>query len=286
MIKNKNMDYINQQDKNIRNIFSKYQKWYQAGSDNWGDRYMREKRDILTKKRNEKEARIILKNLSKNCKKILDAPCGYGRISNILASRGYDVTGIDIDKYFIDIAIRQSAKKNLKVVYLIGDILKKKLYGKFDAVLNIFTSIGYLESDKKNELFIKRLCDYVAPSGRLVIEVVNPIALLANYRTEDTAIMRDGATLYYKRFFDIKTSTTISRTREVERNGRSKSIAHIIRVYYPHELINICEKFDCHLVSILDHNGNKKDIKNSMRIWMVFEKNRIYSCSQNIKINK
>ena len=143
------MDYIKRQDKNISKITVNHQKWYQADSDIWGERYIREKCDILTEKRNKKEANIIFKNLPKNCKKILDAPCGYGRIANILASRGYGVTGIDISKYFINIAKEQSVKKDLKVLYLTGDIFKKRLPGKFDAVLNIFTSIGYLENDKK-----------------------------------------------------------------------------------------------------------------------------------------
>ena len=266
------MDYIKQQDESISKIFAKHQKWYKASSDVWGERYMREKRDILTEKRNKKELRVILKYLPKNCKKILDAPCGYGRISNVLASQGYDVTGIDISKYFINIASEQSTKKDLKVLYSIGDIFKNKLPGKFDAVLNIFTSIGYLESDKKNELFIKRLCDYVAPRGRLIVETINPIALLANYKSEDTVILKDGARIYYKRFFDVKTSTSITKIREVEQSGKSRNLVHIIRLYYPHELINICKKFSCSLVSILDENGNKKDIKNSMRIWMIFEK--------------
>src|SRR3989344_8539547 len=147
------MDYIKSQAKNIRKISSGHRKWYQA-KNIWGERYMKEKKDVLTQERDDRETNIILKYLPKNCKKILDAPCGYGRISNVLASQGYDVTGIDISKYFINIASEQSTKKDLKVLYSIGDIFKSKLPGKFDAVLNIFTSIGYLESDKKNELFI------------------------------------------------------------------------------------------------------------------------------------
>lgn len=266
------MDYVKRQEKNISKISVKHQKWYQADSDVWGERYMREKRDILTKERDRKEVKIILKNLPKNCKNILDAPCGYGRISNVLASRGYKVTGIDISKYFINIAKEQSEKEGLKVSYLTGDILKNKLPGKFDAVLNIFTSIGYLESDEKNELFIKQLCGYVISGGRLIIEIINPMALFADYKGDNTETLKDGSKLHFKRFLDIRTSTSVTKIKEVDQSGKSRNLVHIIRLYYPHELINICEKFNCRLVSILDQDGNKKDIKNSMRIWLIFEK--------------
>jgi hypothetical protein len=71
------MDYIKYQDKAIRKITSGHQDWYKASSSVWGERYMKEKENILTKERNKKETRIIVKYLPRNCKSILDAPCGY-----------------------------------------------------------------------------------------------------------------------------------------------------------------------------------------------------------------
>lgn len=87
------MLYIKHQNKNIRKIVAGHQKWYRADSGIWGERYMREKRDILTPVRNKNEARIIMRHLPRKCRTILDAPCGYGRIANILSSHGFDVTG-------------------------------------------------------------------------------------------------------------------------------------------------------------------------------------------------
>jgi 2-polyprenyl-3-methyl-5-hydroxy-6-metoxy-1,4-benzoquinol methylase len=149
------MNYIKYQDKKIRKIASGYQDWYKTKSNVWGERYMKEKEDILTRERTKKEIEIIKKYLPKDCRKILDAPCGYGRISNSLAKLGYKVTGIDISDYFINLARKQAKQKGLSTSYIIGDILKKKIPGRFDVVLNIFTSLGYLEDEKKNESFIK-----------------------------------------------------------------------------------------------------------------------------------
>jgi len=113
------MDYIKYQDKTIRKITSGHQDWYKASSSVWGERYMKEKENILTKERNKKEARIIVKYLPRNSKSILDAPCGYGRISNSLASLGYKVTGIDISDYFINLAKKQAKQQGLNVSYIV-----------------------------------------------------------------------------------------------------------------------------------------------------------------------
>ena len=265
------MDYIKSQAKNIRKISSGHRKWYQA-KNIWGERYMKEKKDDLTQERDDRETNIILKYLPRNCKRILDAPCGYGRIASNLAAYGYDVTGIDISNYFVTIARERAAQKALKISYITGDILRKRAPGKFDAVLNIFTSLGYFESDEKNELFIKKLCQYVKPGGRLIIEIINPLALLANYKHKEIKTLRDGTKLRFERFFDFRTSTSITRIREVRRNGRLNNLVHIIKLYYPHELISICEEFGCGLLTMLDGNGEEKDIKNSLRIWLVFQK--------------
>jgi len=233
---------------------------------------MREKHYILTHDRDTRELNIIVKNLPPGCKKILDAPCGYGRISNKLAVKNFDVTGIDISRYFIDIAQEEARNKKLTVRYVTGNILTKKLPGGYDLVLNIFTSLGYLENDKKNEKFIERLCRYVKPGGRLIIETINPIGLFNNYKFKEKIIASDGTTISFERFYDVKTSTNVTRVTEKEISGKVSKLVHVIRLYYPHELINICRNYHCQLASLLNENGKEDDIINSHRIWLIFQK--------------
>lgn len=266
------MDYIKYQDKTIRKIAAGHHSWYKSKSGVWGERYMKEKEDILTKDRTKKETRIIVKYLTKDGKSILDAPCGYGRVSNSLVTLGYKVTGIDISDYFINLAREQAKQQGLSVSYVVGNILDKKISEKFDAVLNIFTSLGYLEDDKKNELFIKKLCQYTKRGGRLIIEIINPIALTKDYRGKESVLLKDGTKLYFNRYLDFRTSTSVTKIKEVKRDNKAKELVHIIRLYYPHELINICGKFGCDLIDVLDQDGKAKDIKNSLRIWLIFQK--------------
>ncbi len=71
-----------------------------------------------------------------NVKKVLDAPCGIGRATFLLAEMGYDATGIDAGEGAIIKAKELAAKDNIQCI-LKEDNLKKTSFedDTFDAVL-------------------------------------------------------------------------------------------------------------------------------------------------------
>jgi hypothetical protein len=84
-------------------------------------------------------------------------------------------------------------------------------------------------------------------------------------------VLNDGTKLCFYRYLDFRTSTNVTEIRSTGKN-KQKKVVHIIRLYYPHELVNICRKFGCELIEMLNQNGKVKDIKNSLRIWLIFQK--------------
>jgi SAM-dependent methyltransferase len=76
---------------------------------------------------------------------VLDAPCGHGRIANRLAARGLNVTGLDVTPLFIELARERAAAAEVDVEYLEGDVRELPFEGRFDAVVNWFTSFGYFD---------------------------------------------------------------------------------------------------------------------------------------------
>lgn len=62
----------------------------------FGEDYLHFYLPTLTGERNLVEVEEILETLSlRPGERVLDAPCGHGRISNLLAARGLSVTGVD-----------------------------------------------------------------------------------------------------------------------------------------------------------------------------------------------
>ncbi len=82
--------------------------------------------------------------------RVLDAPCGEGRLSLALAADGLDVTGIDRCGPLLDDARRQAAARGLDVRFVDCDLrdagsLVDPVGGDdaFDVALNIWGSFGY-----------------------------------------------------------------------------------------------------------------------------------------------
>ena len=108
---------------------------------------------ILYKHRDYSEGQSFLKNLitflklEKN-KVILDLACGKGRHSIYLNSLGFHVIGADLSKNSIEFA-KQFETETLKFV---EHDMRNPLKNKFDVILNLFTSFGFLSNNLHVEL--------------------------------------------------------------------------------------------------------------------------------------
>src|SRR3990172_7418851 len=76
--------------------------------------------------------------------RVLDAPCGYGRLSRPLAERGAIVLGVDQSQALLECAERErGGLPSSRLRYLQHDLRKPLGEEGFDCALNVFTSLGY-----------------------------------------------------------------------------------------------------------------------------------------------
>lgn len=136
---------------------------------------------ILYKSRGNEEARAFMKNLLSFLKlpqgsSILDLACGKGRHSIFLNELGYDVTGVDLSFNSIAYAGQfENEKLRFKQHCMCTPVGEK-----FDAVFNLFTSIGYFENEEDNLRTIKAIKADLKPGGYGVIDFMNVKKVIQN----------------------------------------------------------------------------------------------------------
>ncbi len=101
--------------------------------------------------------------------KLLDVPCGNGRLSRQLASGGYRMTGVDIASEFIEEAQSKSAQTGDSITWTLGDMRDLPWESEFDGAFCFGNSFGYLD-DKGNADFLMAVSRTLKSGGRFVLD--------------------------------------------------------------------------------------------------------------------
>lgn len=103
-------------------------------------------------------------------KKLLDLGCGPGIYAELLAEKGFQVTGIDFSRRSIDYAKESSQKKNLDITYHYRNYLELEYDGEFDVAILIYCDFGVLSPDDRKKL-LQKVYRALKPGGLLILDV-------------------------------------------------------------------------------------------------------------------
>ena len=103
-----------------------------------------------------------------NGSEILDIPCGFGRLAIPLATRGLNLTCIDISERFLSALDKKVKEENLSIRTIHGNILSMDLTGAYDGAFCIGNSFGYFDYAGM-VIFIKKLSACLKPNARFII---------------------------------------------------------------------------------------------------------------------
>ena len=142
---------------------------------------------LLYEHRDDEEAQFFMQNLIdfldlKEGNQLLDLPCGKGRHSVFLNSKGFAVVGADLSKNSIDFA-KQFENETLQ--FRIHD-MREPLLKKYDTIFNLFTSFGYFEEDGTNVSVLKNFKKALYENGKIVIDFLNIDKIKKNLIADET----------------------------------------------------------------------------------------------------
>jgi SAM-dependent methyltransferase len=131
----------------------------------------------LYKNRNTAEASAFVNRLLRYLSppgdaRILDLACGSGRHAIELASKGYDVTGIDLSPESIRIASLSESDNLHFFIHDMRNIFRTRYY---QYIFNFFTSFGYFERASEDQRAMRAISSGLVEGGTLVIDYLNVV---------------------------------------------------------------------------------------------------------------
>jgi SAM-dependent methyltransferase len=97
-----------------------------------------------------------------DCRSVLDVGCGTGEHARLLMTRGFEVDGLDLDPNLLRVA----RAKNPTGCFYEGDMCTFALKRRYDAVLCLFSSIGYVRTLSRVVQALTCFHHHLAPKRR------------------------------------------------------------------------------------------------------------------------
>lgn len=130
-------------------------------------------------------------------KKVLELGCGSGRLICDMSTRGYDMTGLDLNPTALDYCKKKLKKLGTKGELVVGDMTNFKFDEPFDAAVNAINTFRHLESEEAALAHLNCVADHLKVGGVFVLSLhlLPPDGDL--WGTERWSAKQDDLSVYY-----------------------------------------------------------------------------------------
>lgn len=213
----------------------------------------------------------LLKHVGFDGHNVLDAACGTGNVSELLAARGYEVVGVDISAGMIEAAKAKSGR----VEYHVQDLAELDLGRQFDFAISLFDSLNYIIDVEHLAKAMIRVGEHVVEGGYFIFDV-NTIYALAHHFF-DQANLAPGRYPHYIWSSEYDHATrlcTVTMTFEVLENGETRQFkeVHTQRGHSLEELQQMLIDAGFEVVDIFHAYRFRKPTRRSDRVFFVAKK--------------
>ncbi len=233
---------------------------------------------------NEKSSHTINQTIANILKKhnvtsVLDMTCGTGSQIIYLDKLEFNVVGSDINANMLKIAKNKSAKENLDIQFLQGDMRSLEV-GQFDAVITIFNAIGHL-TKPDFEKAIRNIRNNLKDGGLYIFDIFNLNYLLEGnnitrltidwQKITDNTKIRD---IQYSTIDDngILASYTIHSEQQGSERPTISQSEQTLQIYSSQQLKDMLDRNSLQVLEQCDIDGSEFNKTSTKRILTVARK--------------
>lgn len=201
--------------------------------------------EMLYQHRNSGEAVLFIDKLLTLLRlppqaQILDLACGKGRHTKYLATKGFDVTGVDLSLKSIQHAARY---ENENLSFFLHDMRNTFRINYFDCIFNFFTSFGYFENDNDDEKAIHAIAAGLKPGGYFALDFFNTDFLTKHLVKEESKTI-DEITFTIQKSFN---NNFIEKTITVNNKGETKIFHERVKAITKTVFENYLSEYKLHI---------------------------------------
>jgi len=102
---------------------------------------------------------------------LLELGCGTGTMTELLARKGYDMTGLDSSPEMLQKALEKRDESGLPILYLCQDMREFELYGTMAAVVAVCDTMNYLVEEGEFIDTLRLVNNYLDPGGVFIFDL-------------------------------------------------------------------------------------------------------------------
>ena len=149
--------------------------------------------------------KIIAREYSGRPELVLDLGCGTGKMTLELASRGYDMTGVDYSDDMLDVARASAEEKGHDVLWLSQDMREFELYGTVDVTVSCLDCINHLTRPADVEKTFSLVHNYLIPDGLFIFDINGKYKFENIYSDRSYVMEEDGGVCVWQNYYNRKT---------------------------------------------------------------------------------
>lgn len=160
-----------------------------------------------------KEARFADSVIQKNCpgtERVLDLCCGTGEHAMKMTELGYQVTGIDLSKDMLAVAVEKTEKAGYSIDFIHGDVNHFETPTRFKAAYCLGYTFLYMTTHQKAKEFFDAVNKTLEPGGVFIVDFINGWSIADEWHKDKATYRFDDATIF------LSEQATLDRKRRVK----------------------------------------------------------------------
>ncbi|MGN0297704.1 MAG: class I SAM-dependent DNA methyltransferase [Lachnospiraceae bacterium] len=204
---------------------------------------------------------------------VLELGCGTGIMTELLASAGYDMIGLDNSIEMLDLAREKKQESGHDILYLLQDMREFELYGTVRAIVSVCDSMNYILEEADLEQVFRLVNNYLDPKGIFVFDLKTQYYFeqIVGDRTFGET-QEESCFIWENYFYEDERineyAMTIFRREEDGRYSRSNEI-HYQKAWHLEEIKTLLERAGLEFVAAYDGMSRNVPKRRCERMYIV-----------------